>query len=102
MLAEQCYFTSKICATLKKLLEMRLAVKIDCQKTWKLLFDLQITRSELRFRSGISSVTLAKLGKGENVTTDILLRICNTLNSNIGDIVDVLPDYDDKHGGKGK
>lgn len=70
-------------------------MKTDYRKLWKLLIDLQITRSELRLRSGISSVTLAKLGKGENVTTDILLRICKTLNCNIGDIVDVFPDEED-------
>ena len=74
---------------------MRLKVKTDYRKLWKLLIDLQITKSELRMRSGISSVTLAKLGKGENVTTDILLRICKTLKCNIGDIVDVLPDEED-------
>ena len=74
---------------------MRPVVKTDYRKLWKLLIDLQITKSELRMRSGISSVTLAKLGKGENVTTDILLRICKTLNCNIGDIVDVMPDEED-------
>ena len=39
--------------------------------------------------SGISSVTLAKLGKGENVTTDVLLKICHSLNCEISDIVEI-------------
>lgn len=47
-----------------------------------------MTKGELRVKAGISSVTLAKLGKNENVTTDILLRICKVLNCSIADIVD--------------
>jgi len=64
-------------------------VKTDYRKLWKLLIDRKMTKGDLRKQSGISSVTLAKLGKGENVTTDILLRICQTLNCGITDIMDV-------------
>lgn len=65
-------------------------MRTDYRKLWKLLIDHNMTRSELRLKAGISSVTLAKLGKNENVTTDILLRICTALNCNIGDIVDTV------------
>ncbi len=64
-------------------------MKTDYRKLWKLLIDRKMTKSELRKLSGISSVTLAKLGKDENVTTDVLLKICNVLNCSIADIVDV-------------
>ncbi len=64
-------------------------MKTDYRKLWKLLIDRKMTKGDLRKQSGISSVTLAKLGKGENVTTDILLRICQTLNCGITDIMDV-------------
>lgn len=67
-------------------------MRTDYRKLWKLLIDHNMSKGELRVKSGISSVTLAKLGKNENVTTDILLRICNVLNCTIADIVDVTKD----------
>jgi Predicted transcriptional regulator len=66
------------------------------KKLWKILIDRDMSRSDLRERAHISSVTLAKLGKGESVTTGILVRICHVLNCNIGDIVDVLPEDKEK------
>ncbi len=64
-------------------------MRTDYRKLWKLLIDHNMTKSELRQKAGISSVTLAKLGKGESVTTAVLLRICKVLDCNIGDIVDI-------------
>lgn len=61
------------------------------RKLWKMLIDRDMSKSDLRIRAHISSVTLAKLGKGESVTTSVLVRICNVLDCNIGDIVDVVP-----------
>ncbi len=73
-------------------------MRTDYRKLWKLLIDHNMTKSDLRKKTGISSVTLAKLGKGESVTTGVLLRICETLNCNIGDIVDVCnsPKFDER------
>jgi DNA-binding Xre family transcriptional regulator len=62
------------------------------KKLWKILIDRDMSKSDLRDRAHISSVTLAKLGKGESVTTGILVRICHVLDCNIGDIVDVIPE----------
>ncbi len=64
-------------------------MKTDYRKLWKLLIDRKMTKGDLRKLSGISSVTLAKLGKGDNVTTDVLLKICQTLDCGISDIMDV-------------
>ena len=61
------------------------------KKLWKMLIDRDMSKSDLRIRAHISSVTLAKLGKGQSVTTSVLVRICNVLDCNIGDIVDVVP-----------
>ena len=61
------------------------------KKLWKMLIDRDMSKSDLRIRAHISSVTLAKLGKGESVTTSVLVRICTVLDCNIGDIVDVVP-----------
>ncbi len=57
-------------------------------KLWKLLIDKGMNRQELKRVSGLSSSCIAKLGKGENVTTDVLLRICIALHCDISDIVE--------------
>ena len=61
------------------------------KKLWKILIDRDMSKSELRERAHLSSVTLAKLGKGESVTTAVLSRICQVLDCNIGNIVDFVP-----------
>ncbi|EGS27650.1 MULTISPECIES: helix-turn-helix domain-containing protein [Streptococcus] len=61
---------------------------------WKLLIDKGWTKSELRQKAGISSSTIAKLGKGENVTTDVLLKICTALDCEIGDIMEIAHNND--------
>lgn len=61
-------------------------------KLWKLLIDRNMKKSDLRKTAGISSSSLAKLGKNQNVTTDVLLKICNTLKCDISDIVEVVLD----------
>ena len=49
-------------------------------RLWKLLIDRDMTRTEMRLAAGISASTLAKLSKGEEVNTAILVKICNALN----------------------
>ena len=57
-----------------------------------MLLDRDMTKKDLREQSGISTTSLAKLGKGENITTDVLLKICEALNCNINEIVETIPD----------
>jgi DNA-binding Xre family transcriptional regulator len=66
------------------------------KKLWKMLIDKELKKKELCKLANVSAYTLNKLNKGENVTTDILERICRVLECNIGDIVDVVPDRDEK------
>lgn len=47
-----------------------------------------MTKTELRLAADISTTTLAKLGKDETVSMDVMLRICKVLDCNIGDIID--------------
>ena len=61
-------------------------------KLWKLLIDKGMNKQDLKRISGISSTSIAKLGKGENVMTDVLLRICTALNCDISDIVECVID----------
>lgn len=57
---------------------------------WKQLIDKEMNKAELRKLTGISSASIAKLGKGDNVTTDILLRICEALDCDLQDIVELI------------
>ncbi|MPN15893.1 hypothetical protein SDC9_163229 [bioreactor metagenome] len=69
-----------------------MAKSISYDKLWKLLIDKKMNRTELKEKSGISTASLAKLGKNENLTTSVLIKICNALDCNIGDIMDVIDD----------
>ena len=64
---------------------------ISYNKLWKQLIDKNMTKTDLRLKADIGTATLAKLGKNEQVSMDVLLRICKVLNCNISDIMDVLP-----------
>lgn len=65
-------------------------VAISYNKLWKMLIDRGMNRHDLQIATGVSSASIAKLGKGENVTTDILLKICNGLNCRIEDILETV------------
>ena len=62
---------------------------VSYNKLWKKLIDMNMTKTDLRVATDMSTTTLAKLGKNETVSMDVLLRICKTLNCNLGDIIDV-------------
>jgi DNA-binding Xre family transcriptional regulator len=62
---------------------------ISYNKLWKLLIDKKMTKGELRDAAGVSSAVIAKLGKGENVTTNVLLKICSVLNCDVSDIMEI-------------
>lgn len=67
-------------------------MKMSYNKLWKLLIDKQMKKSDLRKNAGISSSSLAKLTKDENVTTEVLAKICNELKCDVGDIMEFVPD----------
>ena len=48
-----------------------------------------MNKKDLRLAAGVSTAVIAKLGKGENVTTDMLLKICQALNCDIADIMEI-------------
>lgn len=62
---------------------------ISYNKLWKLLIDKKMNKRELKKLSGVSTASIAKLGKGENITTDVLLKICRALRCDISDIMEV-------------
>lgn len=61
-------------------------LKISYNKLWKLLIDKRMKKYQLREMAGISSNSMAKLGKNENVSLDILMKICSALHCNIDDV----------------
>lgn len=63
---------------------------VSYKKLWKILIDRDMTKTMLRKEAGISTGALAKLGKNENVNTEILVRICNTLHCDISDIMELV------------
>jgi DNA-binding Xre family transcriptional regulator len=67
---------------------------ISYKKLWHVLLDKDLKKKDLVTLAGVSSYTVNKLTHGENVTTDVLQRICKALDVNIGDIMEILPDED--------
>jgi DNA-binding Xre family transcriptional regulator len=63
-------------------------MKISYNKLWKLLIDKKMRKMDLQNLAGLSSASIAKLGKDEIVTLEVLMKICLVLDCNIGDIVD--------------
>lgn len=62
---------------------------VSYKKLWKILIDRDMKKKDLCVAAGISHASTAKLGKNENVTTDILVKICTALQCDIGDIMEV-------------
>lgn len=69
-----------------------MAKSISYNKLWKLLIDKNMNKSDLREKSKISTASLAKLGRNENLTTTVLLKICNALDCDIADIMELTDD----------
>ena len=67
-------------------------MKISYKKLWKLLIDREMMKKELAEQAGISTASIAKLGKNENVNPEILLKICTALKCDVSDIMEVVPD----------
>lgn len=71
---------------------MKKAVSYD--KLWKKLIDKKWNRTKLKEESGISTASLAKLGKNANITTDVLIKICEALDCDVSEIMEIIPKED--------
>ena len=67
-------------------------MKIIYNKLWKSLIDKDMKRKDLQDAAGITSASVAKLGKGENITADVLLKICSALDCTLEDIMETIKD----------
>jgi len=66
-------------------------MEVSYKKLWKLLIDKDMKKKDLQAMSGISWSSITKLSKGENVSMDVLMKICQSLGCDIGDIMELLP-----------
>jgi len=65
-------------------------LRISYNKLWKLLIDKNMNKQDLKNATGISSASIAKLGRGDNITTAVLLKICETLDYKLEDIMETI------------
>lgn len=68
---------------------------VSYKKLWKLLIDRDMMKKDLAAAADISNYTISKMSKGENVTVEILGKICKSLNCKIDDIMEFIPDKED-------
>lgn len=67
-------------------------MSVSYKKLWKILIDKDMKKKDLIEQAKVSEYTIRKLSHGENVTTDVLVRICRALDCTLDDIVEILPE----------
>ena len=67
-------------------------MRISYNKLWKRLIDENMMKRDLRLKAGVTTNVIAKMGKNEHVSTEVLCKICETLHCEVDDIVEFLPD----------
>ena len=77
-----------LCYNKKNTIIRGIFMAVSYNKLWKLLIDKGMTKTELRLKTDMSTSTLAKMSKNEVVSMDIMLRICEVLDCNVGDVMD--------------
>ena len=70
--------------------------KISYKKLWKILIDKDLNKQTLSQVANISASTLTKMSKGETVNVEMLVRICNALDCEIHDIIELVPENNDE------
>lgn len=73
-------------------------MEVSYKKLWKLLIDKDMKKKDLQAKAGISWTSVTKLSKGENVSMEVLMKVCKALECNIGDIMDLIPEEGDTNG----
>lgn len=65
---------------------------VSYKKLWKLLIDKDMIKRDLRIQAGLTTNVIAKMGKDENVSTEVLCKICKSLNCELEDIIEIVLD----------
>ena len=63
---------------------------VSYNKLWKRMIDCGLNKTQLREIAGVSTNAIAKMGKGENVSMEVLIKICKALQCNIADVVEIV------------
>ena len=72
-------------------------MEVSYKKLWKLLIDKDMKKKDLQAQAGISWTSVTKLSKGENVSMEVLMKVCKALECNRGGIMDLRPEEGDKN-----
>lgn len=67
-------------------------MSVSCKKLFKLLIDKDLKKKDLREMAGIGNSTMTMLANNENVTMEVMAKICSALDCKIDDVVEILPD----------
>ena len=67
-------------------------MRVSYKRLWKLLIDYDMSHAEMRQKAGIAPNTMTKLRRNQEVAMCVLIKICSTLNVNIGDVMDLIPE----------
>lgn len=67
-------------------------MSVSYKKLFKLMIDKEIKKKDLKAMASIGNSTMAKLGNNENVTIEVLAKICEAMNCTLDDIVEIIPD----------
>ena len=67
------------------------SMEVSYKKLWKLLIDKDLKKKDLSRVANIGTSTIAKMNRGEHVSMDILLKICDVFNCDFGDIIEAVP-----------
>lgn len=68
---------------------------ISYKKLWKLLIDRDLKKKDLQMMSGISAASITKMGRNENVNTEIIEKICLALKCDVSDVMEITENTDD-------
>lgn len=71
-------------------------MSVSYKKLWKLLIDKNMIKKQLREQAGLTTNVIAKLGKDENVSTEVLCKICKALDCGLDDIIEIIPDGEEQ------
>ena len=70
-------------------------MEVSYKKLWKILIDKDMKKKDLQAAAGISWASVTKLSKGETVSMEVLMKVCNALGCNIGEVMDLIPAEDE-------
>ena len=65
-------------------------MEVSYKKLWKMLIDKEMKKKDLQAASGIRWASITKLSKNENVSMEVLMKVCKAMNCDIGDIMELI------------